>query len=78
MGNIKQVLRERWYAWEDARKLAKSDPSVYTNEENELCYDEDLDESLLENEKDAREVLDGSIGSIGSTPQTTSTSATAS
>ncbi|KAG9615169.1 hypothetical protein KCU69_g24025, partial [Aureobasidium melanogenum] len=25
---IKHVLTERWYAWEDARMLAESDPSV--------------------------------------------------
>jgi hypothetical protein len=48
MGNVKQVLRERWYAWEDARKLANTDPSIYTNPENELIYDEDLDEDFQE------------------------------
>ena len=28
MRAIKHVLTERWYAWEDARKLAKRDPGV--------------------------------------------------
>lgn len=28
MRGIKHVLTERWYAWEDARILAETDPSV--------------------------------------------------
>jgi hypothetical protein len=28
MRNIRHVLTERYYAWEDARKLAESDPEI--------------------------------------------------
>jgi len=28
MRSIKHALTERWYAWEDARKLAESDPEI--------------------------------------------------
>lgn len=28
MKAIRRVLTERWYAWQDARELAKSDPNI--------------------------------------------------
>lgn len=36
---IKHVLTERWYAWEDARKIAARDPEVnLAPEEGESAY----------------------------------------
>ncbi|GAB7351234.1 hypothetical protein MBLNU459_g1664t3 [Dothideomycetes sp. NU459] len=36
---IKHVLTERWYAWEDARKIAETDPEVNLNpQEGEYAY----------------------------------------
>jgi hypothetical protein len=33
MKNIKWVLVERWYAWEDARKLAREDETIQIRDE---------------------------------------------
>lgn len=33
MKNIKWILVERWYAWEDARKLAREDESIQIRDE---------------------------------------------
>jgi large subunit ribosomal protein L47 len=36
MKNIKWVLVERWYAWEDARKLAREDETIQIKDEGGL------------------------------------------
>jgi hypothetical protein len=33
MKNIRWVLVERWYAWEDARKLAREDATIRIRDE---------------------------------------------
>ena len=38
MRRIKSVLRERWYNWEDARKLALSDPEIHVTEDGRVQY----------------------------------------
>ena len=44
MKHIKFVLTERWYAWEDARWNAMSDPSVdMYAEDGQSAYDESKD-----------------------------------
>jgi hypothetical protein len=36
MKNIRWVLVERWYAWEDARKLAREDETIQIRDEGGL------------------------------------------
>jgi len=41
MKRIKHVLRERWYAWENATEVARLDPSVDLDApEGMVAYDE--------------------------------------
>jgi large subunit ribosomal protein L47 len=51
MRAIKHTLTERQYAWEDARKLASTDPSI-TVEGDRLVFDEELDEYEEEEEEE--------------------------
>lgn len=62
--HIRRVLTERWYAWEDARKIAASDPSIdLTGESAGGAYNEELDTTSPLFDNDSRpysESLDSS------------------
>ena len=59
---IKTVLRERWYAWEDARKLAAQDPSVDLSGDGP-AYQESGDGWVdVDNEEDLQNLQDGPTG----------------
>ncbi|KAL1296954.1 hypothetical protein AAFC00_004557 [Neodothiora populina] len=63
MRGIKHVLTERWYAWEDARKIAARDPEVnLAPEAGEPAYnprsfevDEYSEDELLDREQSSRQ-----------------------
>lgn len=38
MKQIKSVLKERWYNWEDARRLAMEDPEIQVMEDGQVKY----------------------------------------
>ncbi|KAG0649069.1 54S ribosomal subunit [Hyphodiscus hymeniophilus] len=49
---IKQVLTERFYAWQDAQKVAKSDPEVNMSGEGPAYIPSDfVDEDVMEDEE---------------------------
>ncbi|KAI9892165.1 MAG: 54S ribosomal protein L4 mitochondrial [Vezdaea aestivalis] len=49
--SIKQALTERYYSWEDARKLAKADPEVHLDGEGPAYIPADSEESYMEIDK---------------------------
>lgn len=67
---IKHALTERFYAWEDAVKLAKEDPEIEFKENGELEYtpggmyqeqepvymEEDLEDDMFVEEEDGEDV----------------------
>jgi large subunit ribosomal protein L47 len=58
MKAIKQALTERFYAWEDARKLASADPTISVNEDG-ITYgnaEEDFEEEEEEESNDERKL----------------------
>lgn len=80
MSNIRSCLIERWYAYEDARRLAEQDPEVDLSGQGPAysprAYDE---EELLEEDAEEREpsVQAGDANKEGQTitiPPTTSSS----
>jgi len=41
---IKHALTERWYAWEDARKLAAADPEIEYTDDGAVLYTPTIEE----------------------------------
>lgn len=79
---VRHVLTERWYAWEEARKVARDDEEVDLTAEGEayipqIDMDEvELDEELIKDEEFAAETAEPAEpqhgrGRSGKTPQTT-------
>ena len=59
---LHQTLLERYYAWEEARKLAKQDPSIYAKN-GDLVYDEHLEDA---HETSDNELLELNVEEYGS------------
>ena len=53
MRRIKYVLTERYYAWEKARSLARTDPDILIDEDNSLISFEPSQETLAAREHQA-------------------------
>ncbi|KAA6412100.1 MAG: 50s ribosomal l4 [Lasallia pustulata] len=47
---IKHALTERWYAWEDARKLARDDPEINVRRRRRLYTPQVMEDTLSEGE----------------------------
>ncbi|KAH0543440.1 54S ribosomal protein L4 mitochondrial [Glutinoglossum americanum] len=54
---IKQVLTERWYSWEDARKTARIDSEVDLSGNGPAYTPRDLEDDVLEERKGAETVV---------------------
>ncbi|KZF25390.1 54S ribosomal protein L4, mitochondrial [Xylona heveae TC161] len=48
---VKHVLTERWYAWEAARKLAKTDEEIDLNSPGQIYLPRDFEEDVPEEEE---------------------------
>jgi hypothetical protein len=78
MKNIKWILVERWYAWEDARKLAREDETIQIRDEGgikgqlnrEVVYDaleygEEEDEAWVDESEPSSEAEIGRTTQAG-------------
>ncbi|KAF2671365.1 MRP-L47-domain-containing protein [Microthyrium microscopicum] len=62
MRRIKLTLKERYTGWQEARKVAATDPSIFVDEEDMYRYDAELDEELADAAEMEEMELEGDVG----------------